>query len=162
MNPVSNNFDSADQIAENDNALGSVESFVHENSISVPQDPLQSKAFIDDLAEIAFEHIYSNLASKSNSFSLFEKIVSLYSERLPSPEEMRFAQEVFKNEYRIRNFFSAKFDTLKILEKQISDSSVLFFIDPYSFFEQLLSNAEIRSSLEFQVSSNSVFSSHHN
>lgn len=118
-----------------------------------------SPAFIDILGKIAFKHMYNFLPSKSGTSSLFSQLVKAYASETPSASEMKFAGEVFANDYRIKKFFQANYNSLPVNEVNISENSCLFFIDPATFYRQLLSIPDVVASIELQSVSMPFYSS---
>ena len=107
------------------------------------------ECFIDSLGKLAFEYIYSKSSCKTNISAFYSKMVTTYATYLPQPDEMLFAEQVFRNDYRIKRFFEENFQLLKVIEADIDPGISLFYLDVYQFFIHFLSNPSIVSCLEF-------------
>ena len=113
-------------------------------------------SFCQLLGKVAFKNLYSKWPSKTSFINFFSEITTVYSSILPSKEEMQYAAAVFENEYRVKQFFRDNFCVFSVNEYVISDQSSVFYIDPIDFFEKLLANCIVRSSIEFQSQKNNM------
>ena len=90
--------------------------------------------------------------------NLFSQLVNLYSDGLPTAEEIRYASNVFANDYRIKKFFHDRYNLWEIKEHEISNESSIYYLDPNDFFKNLLLNPTITESIQYESTKSDFFS----
>ena len=132
---------------ENNDAHSLENVYISENTIFENPEKSIRDSFIHDLGELAYKYICSESNCRTNSYEFFSKITEFYDIRNATSEERGLAREVFKNEYRIKKFFSENFHFLKIIDANLEDM-VFFYLDPNVYYEHIFSIPSVLSSLE--------------